>query len=519
MTAPTSSTPAQPLRVNSNSTKEHPPPIPGASSRILYQFVETCAVGLFSTCEGTGVPSSWSSSFWNEKLHRLDYSQLHDQFLESLLREAAELSSPSNGGSQSVSSLGIPDDSDSSVLSIQSKRRLPRLRKQDSSSSSQRYTQKHLSLPPGQPYDPADPPPLLPAQFLHDHVRMQKDKGRGEEPGSVICAKGQEACLDKLRVKMQLLCNTAIQQKGASMKRRPARVSIHLYNFVETRSILEVRLGFLSMMYGILLRWDTKVTGKITLVVLRKMCHESFYPHVAAAPLYNASASGSSAEDDEEDQLRKFPRNHSIPRVVEGKAIVDWPDGTEVSILEPPYLIPRPTSFPPSLLTVSNILASGLDRKSTWMVQFLLDQPVSINLTYDEGRDKFTPKSAWQGLKFEIESLDKVLDIKLYQRTSSRKRKCCGTMQVTLSSLPIHKSPATSLLLPCKDAVVNIEVFLECESVEWTRKELEARRKASRFFSLRPSSPRPKPPPSPPALVATDDENEDSYGWVFCYMC
>lgn len=45
--------------------------------------------------------------------------------------------------------------------------------------------------------------------------------------------------------------------------------------FVETRSMLAVKMGFLSMRYGFLVHWNVS-TGLAELVVLRKMCLESF---------------------------------------------------------------------------------------------------------------------------------------------------------------------------------------------------------------------------------------------------
>ena len=44
---------------------------------------------------------------------------------------------------------------------------------------------------------------------------------------------------------------------------------------VETRSLLTLRMGFVSMSYGILLQWDCE-TKLVELIVLRKMCREDF---------------------------------------------------------------------------------------------------------------------------------------------------------------------------------------------------------------------------------------------------
>ena len=46
-------------------------------------------------------------------------------------------------------------------------------------------------------------------------------------------------------------------------------------NMVETRSLLTLRMGFVSLSYGILLQWDAD-TQFVELIVLRKMCREDF---------------------------------------------------------------------------------------------------------------------------------------------------------------------------------------------------------------------------------------------------
>jgi hypothetical protein len=108
-----------------------------------------------------------------------------------------------------------------------------------------------------------------PAAMVHPDCRLQKDKGRGEPLGRAISAEGQEGCLEKLRQKMKLLIEVSLGEdsKGpAGMKKRQAKVSEETAEYIETRSMIELRLGFLSMQYGILLRWDAR-SGKIVLVV------------------------------------------------------------------------------------------------------------------------------------------------------------------------------------------------------------------------------------------------------------
>ena len=479
----------------------------------IFAWMDTCAANLFGDCDGQRLHTSVPR---NEALHALDYSQLHDHFLESLLREASEAPTANSKRTRSYPPTSeFPEDSDSSgVESLNRKSRASRkFRRQRSLESAQ--STEDVS----KPYDPNAPPPIAPEHFLHDHVRMQKDKGRGVQPGSLICAKGQDECLEKFRVKMRLLCTTAIQEKGASMKRRPARVATHLDNFVETRSILEVRLGFLSMMYGVLLRWDTRVTGKITLVVLRKMCHESFYPREAVPPLAAASSSGSSENESEVENFSPYAvtKERSAPRVVDGRAIVDWPDGTEVTILEPPFLITRPESFAPSRLQVKTLHGDGLDRRSNWTVQFSLDKNLfSTTLMYDQARKQFVPKSSWETVSYDLEAMDTCLDVSLFQ-VRPRRKKCVSTMQIPLSNLPIQKDPPTHISFPFNKARIEMDVVLESDYLEWAQKEMEARRKASNFFWPRSSEKVASKRRLVDAENEEDDDEDDVWGWILCH--
>jgi hypothetical protein len=85
--------------------------------------------------------------------------------------------------------------------------------------------------------------------------------------------------MEKLRQKMKLLIEVALGEdsKGpAGMKTRQAKVSEVTAEYTETRAMIELRLGLLSMQYGILLSWDSR-SGKIVFMVLRKICHDYFY--------------------------------------------------------------------------------------------------------------------------------------------------------------------------------------------------------------------------------------------------
>ena len=84
------------------------------------------------------------------------------------------------------------------------------------------------------------------------------------------------ATLEKLRDKMKLVIQVRGNERKSSLLKRDAKIAQASPHFIETRSMIEMKLGFLSLQYGLLLRWDRK-TGKVRFICLRKMCHESFY--------------------------------------------------------------------------------------------------------------------------------------------------------------------------------------------------------------------------------------------------
>lgn len=77
------------------------------------------------------------------------------------------------------------------------------------------------------------PPPHT---FVHANCRMQNDKGKGELPGIDVCAEGRNACLHKLRQKMELLAQASLSNTSgnAEMKRRRARI-VHVIVYEQRR--------------------------------------------------------------------------------------------------------------------------------------------------------------------------------------------------------------------------------------------------------------------------------------------
>lgn len=131
------------------------------------------------------------------------------------------------------------------------------------------------------------------SSFLEEWCDLQKDSGKGYAPGTSVTAHGKDDSMIKLVEKMDVLAE--IENDGAYanavLTRIPAKVmscrhggsdslgsqssQTDANGYVETRSMLAVKMGLLSIKYGILVHWN-KGSGLAELIVLRKMCSESF---------------------------------------------------------------------------------------------------------------------------------------------------------------------------------------------------------------------------------------------------
>mmetsp|Transcript_1353 Transcript_1353/g.2048 ORF Transcript_1353/g.2048 Transcript_1353/m.2048 type:complete len:261 (-) Transcript_1353:79-861(-) len=119
------------------------------------------------------------------------------------------------------------------------------------------------------------------AFFLDRKCCLQKDQGKGQVVGTNVCARGKDQCLKKILQKLEVL--TKFAKDSASVNRRKARVAAETPEYLETRSMIDARIGFLTMTYGVLLRWNRN--GKIIFIVFRKMCHDSFYTKELERPI------------------------------------------------------------------------------------------------------------------------------------------------------------------------------------------------------------------------------------------
>jgi hypothetical protein len=121
--------------------------------------------------------------------------------------------------------------------------------------------------------------------FLDKNVQLQKDVGKGSEIGTIISAKGREEAISKLNDKMDVLAEVERDGKWAhaTLTRIPAKdvtrerreLGLDQPGYVETRSMLAVKVGFVSLKYGVLVHWNVQ-TGLAEFVLLRKSCPESF---------------------------------------------------------------------------------------------------------------------------------------------------------------------------------------------------------------------------------------------------
>ena len=528
----------------------------------LLHLLDSCATGLFGPCEDTCQQAS-RSVFWEpatsvlqstdnsqnnvDRVRCLGFEALHDQFLESLLHEAATMEEEPEEGEDDETSLttaskllrrGSTNSLSSLDLSFkepprhqpenpkQRKRRRPmrltrrrtppRLRKIPSplSSSDQNshasgatdYSRASSAsvtislIDLSQALDRPDP-----ATFLHELVRLQKDKGKGEPVGSNLCAKGREACLSKLREKMRLLTQVATEKStGASMKIRKARIAQRVENFVETRSLINLRMGFLSITYGILLRWDTTKTGTITLVCLRKMCHESFYPSQHVPRTVSAGLSSSSTSSLASGSMELARSRTSI-------------NTAEFTQLDPPYCVPRPMKFPTdAVLMVSLVSVTGLSKKSNWTAQLAVGSySENMHLQWDVSKRYMSPRD---DCAFSMPTSQRIrwgasseIQIKLFETRIRRRipgRVACS-MSLPLQNLRPQSSPArfTRVTVPCshdEDACVVLDVAWQSDFAVWAAREVYTRRQA--------------PEPTEEVTPAEEPENHDPWDWI-CHVC
>jgi hypothetical protein len=184
-----------------------------------------------------------------------------------------------------------------------------------------------------------------PADYFHKDCKLQKEVGRDtatqklstrslSTTSTKSSASGRAATLIKLQEKLSLLGDIesgkygmaaemlrsdavafAIQPDGSSNSTNsssssstPPRKKNNRVQKVETRSILTLRMGFVSICYGILLQWDCK-SGLVELIVLRKMCHDDFLKRKGNDP--SSSSSTTAAKESKSSHQQLIPKSSS----------------------------------------------------------------------------------------------------------------------------------------------------------------------------------------------------------------
>jgi len=526
-------------------------------------WIDSCGIDFFGcdeNCSSVGARNVLadalrlrSNTIVDVDVQPVNYASLHDEVLESLLYEQTKASKEEQQNEDHRDDDEESSSVPSQMMSMSSAVECESLNGSERSSTSSRKRLRPIRL-----QRKGSPSPLLdsnrststvqleelsaqagnfqkdPGFYFHSQCRMQKDKGKGEEIGSNICAKGREACLDKLRAKMRVLTDVVLDpNKGpATMKRRKARIAEEYENFTETRSLIELKMGFLSMTYGVLLRWDSGRTGKVTLVVLRKMCHDSFYPRRTNSIRSTSSVSHrldvssnswmSSMSSSSTQHQKPLPQ---LRDVVDSHAILQRHDGTEVTLLEPPYHVPRPVTFEPSILSASVLFATGLSKRSNWTVKLSYEgHSESLLLTWDTAERCFVPKLG-QPLNRTVASLNisSPLELKLYEHRLRRRsyRRLITTMQVPLHNLEPQSSSSKKpvrLMIPCKhdqEATISLGLLFCSDYGHWVNQELDTRQReeVKNFMWMTPFR-----MSSSDVLVTEDEDADGSWDWI-CSVC
>lgn len=445
------------------------------------------------------------------ELLKRDYAKLHDELLESLLQEQSRRSGDATdilSSTSSFSSTSRPEEPASTPPTVTKRKRALKLPRRKSATSNPRSPSKRqiadlsilearkkedmLSMSTSSSIRSSVTTQTLPEpeSYIDDICRLQKDKGRGETPGSNICATGKAACLEKLRQKMELLTQVAATGGGpstnaidkkkmnkkrgtANMKRRTARVTEEAVTYTETRSLIELRMGFLSMTYGVLLRWDTTKTGRVNLVVLRKMCHESFYhkERVSSRRVLNQA-------------MLQEPPACVMDSTGANYVILQRTEGTEVALLEPPYRVQRPTVFGPSFLTIANLTLHGFNEKAINTVHVSFEGSYhSSRLQYDADLECLEPVT---DEPFEWEVPPSLLDLQLHirvfeqRRPRNRRKKLAAHETICLNFLDsIRVSHGRHVSIQCRrsGARISLNVLHQSDYAHWLQQELEARRR------------------------------------------
>mmetsp|Transcript_26132 Transcript_26132/g.36613 ORF Transcript_26132/g.36613 Transcript_26132/m.36613 type:complete len:576 (-) Transcript_26132:193-1920(-) len=374
-------------------------------------------------CNGDGAFDSTRSA-----VRSWDYAKLHDEFIESLLQEQTRKmvmesdnheddTSVATSSTSGFSALHVDTDSsnvtpenDASGNKNAGRRKLLRRRPTSNLSSFLGNNNKRVAVNPLPMSDEEHPSPR---SYLHKDCKLQKDQGTGQKPGSDCCTDGSVATLAKLQDKLEMLHHVSAptDQKSmagnASFKRKPAKIVSLSDQYTETRSLIKLGMGFLRLQYGVLLRWEMN-TGRIELIVLRKMCTDSFYKNLPK------HVSQHQHMEQQTPEWLVMDSNH---------VVLQRHGGTEVALLEPPYKVKQPEIFEPSRISAHVHAFKGLDTYSLWQIVLVLDtKSRRVRVQYDETSKKWR---ADDNLEWELPNVCGDLDmtVEVFEKRRARVRK------------------------------------------------------------------------------------------------
>jgi hypothetical protein len=318
-----------------------------------------------------------------------------------------------------------------------------------------------------------------PSDFFHQDCILQKEMGsdtqksklgfgstkaKSKNCGGDPSATGREETLLKLQQKLSMLRDIESGKYGmaAEMLRSDA-VAFAIeagsdykkkafMTKVETRSILTLRMGFVSMSYGILLQWDCG-TGLVELIVLRKMCRDDFL-----------KGKGNIDELVRDSNLISVSqRNSSLPRmpILPPKpALIPAPladvSPTEVSLdsTSPPDFFhngcggraPHKLSLPPNPLAgIPRFLSGALSSKSQHFLSVSVLRVTGLFAECDSCRDSTSVKRAIHRLP-----LRKYRTVRPFIRFSLGKHEYCTRVtMINNGNAKWYQRHRNSCLLPC----------------------------------------------------------------------
>lgn len=360
---------------------------------------------------------------------------------------------------------------------------------------------------------------------IYPEVHLQKDKGNGKLIGEDISAKGRNSVLQKLREKMDIIIELETNKSSAVLKRIEA-VGVQINDDIyETRSTIGVKMGFISLSYGILLQW--KNDKMVHFICLRKMCTRSFMDEINDMVKRNLKLSKSistspcqSLSENDQQYKEQFhsPMSQSISEVspigsfdrkILKYATNDHENRAEGSKpnLKPPYLIKRPDSFPQATLEVTVLRARGLQTKRVSSKERWFNSNVRVSIGESSFRTntvRFSKNPIFGGCKGNqnqciLYCTEETLKVEIFEWTPTSRSKLIGLCHLPLSLLEPQPQTgnisAKEVTLPCKMICapegpngsipfgsVSLSLIRRDANAYWIKKELRERNRIKRSF-------------------------------------